>query len=720
MDGASKNKKSGWRRTSAKGKGFALWLAAVSMAHGQEIPAPQPGATTSADSPAVTSTSPTTVLPTPTAASANPSAPIAPTTSTASADGSAYKKMSLQELMDQPVISVSKQPEPLRQAPAAIQIITNDDIRRSGASSLPEALRLADNLEVAQDNAHDWNISARGFNTDLSNKLLVLIDGRTVYSPLFSGVIWDVQNVMLEDVDRIEVISGPGGTLWGANAVNGVINVISKSAQDTQGWYVEGAGGNELRDAGAIRYGGTLAKDVYFRVYGNYFDRNGEEYTGGAPSNDAWSEGRGGFRIDAVGAPDDKFTFQGDYYNGAAGDSSVPGTQVESGENVLGRWSHTFSSDSDVALQMYYDRTNISQPTAAFIAAGTTFEPGGSFSDSLDTYDIDFHHHINIGDRNNVTWGAGYRFTHDQVGNAPTLVFTPDPLNQNLLSTFVQDEIKLTDTVYLTAGTKVEHNDYTGFEVQPSGRVQWQITPKQMVWAAVSRAVRTPSRIDHDLSEPTGLPAGLPQSLLTGTTAFTSETLIAYEVGYRAQLCDRVSGSLSTYYNDYTKIRSTTSTAPFGFPIYLQNNLEGETYGLELSADYQMLDWWRLHLGYDFLKEHIHVKPGETDFTNGLNETADPQNQVAFRSSMDLPNNIEFDTGLRWVDSLEINNGPTAGDVPAYFELEARLAWHPTPNVEISVVGQNLLHNQHAEYGFPNATQVQIDRSVYGKIAWRF
>ncbi|MDB4793599.1 TonB-dependent receptor [Methylacidiphilales bacterium] len=691
--------------------GFVVWVTTSSLS-AQTTPA------TNAPSQAPSATTPSDT------ATATDNA-ITPTTSTPSSDTPGpdlYKKMSLEELMSQDVTSVSRTPEPWGEAPAAIQVITNDEIRRSGASSLPEALQLADNLEVAQDNAHDWNISARGFNADLSNKLLVLIDGRTVYSPLFSGVIWDVQNVMLEDIDRIEVISGPGGTLWGANAVNGVINIISKSAEETQGWYMEGAGGSELRDSGAIRYGGTLAPNVYYRVYGTYFDRNDEVFTDGAPATDAWSQGKGGFRIDTGGPSDDKFTLQGDYYNGTTGSVAIPGmVDVESGENVVGRWTHTFSPDSDMSLQLYYDRTNLSQPEGPSIIKGIMFEPAGTFSDSLDTYDLDFQHHFQVGDRNQITWGAGYRFTHDQNDNAPTLAFYPAPLNQNLWSFFVQDQIKLQEDLFLTAGTKVEHNDYTGFEVQPSGRLQWNVTPKQMIWAAVSRAVRTPSRIDHDLVEPTGLPPAfkLP-SVLTGTTAFTSETLIAYELGYRAQLGDKISGSISTYYNDYTKIRSTTPTAPFGFPIYLQNNLEGETYGVEVSADYQMLDWWRLHAGYDFLKEHIHVTPGEVDFTNGLNETADPQNQFSFRSSMDLPQNIEFDTGLRWVDDLTVNNGPTAATVPSYFELEARLAWHPTKDLEISVVGQNLLHDQHPEYGFPDATQVQIERSVYGKIAWHF
>ena len=660
-----------------------------------------------------------------TTAPENPLGPLPPN-STQTAEGNAsgiglYKTMSLQELMNQDVTSVSKEAEPWLDAPAAIQVITNDEIRRSGASSLPEALRLADNLEVAQDNAHDWNISARGFNADLGNKLLVLIDGRTIYSPLFSGVIWDVQNPMLEDLDRIEVISGPGGTLWGANAVNGVINIISKSAQDTQGWYVEGGGGSELRDFGAIRYGGTLAPNVYFRVYGNYFDRNNEQFVDGTPADDAWSEGRGGFRLDTAGTSDDKFTVQGDYYNGASGSVKVLNdlNNVESGDNILGRWVHTISPDSDINLQIYYDHTYISQPEAPDIFGTTVTEPGGYFTDALDTYDLNFQHTFNVGEYNHVIWGLGYRFTQDAVGNAPTLQFYPQTLDQNLYSWFGQDEIKLAKTVTLTLGTKVEHNDYTGFEVQPSGRIQWELAPKQMIWAAVSRAVRTPSRIDHDLFEPTGLPAPF-NSLIDGTSQFQSEKLIAYELGYRAQLMSTVSTSISTYYNDYTDIRSLTPTTVLDLPILVQNNLEGQTYGLEATADYQMLDWWRWHTGYDYLKENIHVRPGEVDFTNGHNETADPQNQFFLRSSMDLPQNIEFDTGLRWIDQLTINNGPTVATVPSYFELEARLAWHPTPNLEISVTGQNLLHNEHVEYGFPNSTQEEIARSVYGKIAWHF
>jgi iron complex outermembrane receptor protein len=690
--------------TSVGWSSCAVWLAATLSLHAQQLPSPQTAAGAQTNAP------PASVSPPPTSTDA--SAPPAE-----AQDSNVYKNMSLQELMEQQVTSVSKTPEPYEDAPAAIQVITNDEIRRSGAFSLPEALRLADNLEVAQDNSHDWNISAHGFDTGLADKLLVLIDGRAVYTPLYSGVEWDVQNVMLEDVDRIEVISGPGGTLWGANAVNGVINIVSKSAQDTQGWFMDAGGGSELRDFGEIRYGGTLAPNVYYRVYGTYFDQNAEDYTGGGSANDVWSQGQGGFRIDTAGASDDKFTVQGDYYNGAAGDPTLPETtEVQSGGNILGRWTHTVSSDSDMSLQVYYDRTDYSQGEPAI-----GFEPEGTLTDSLDTADLDFQHHFNLGDRNKITWGTGYRFYHDVVGNAPAVQVLPSTQNLNIYNVFAQDEIKILDNLHFTLGTKVEHNDYTGFEFEPSARLQWNVTSKQMIWAAVSRAVRTPSILDRSLYEQTGYPAPY-QTLLEGSTSFQSEELIAYELGYRAQLGDKVSGSISTYYNDYTNIRSTTPgpTSSFGLPLVFQNNLEGQTYGIEVSSDYQMLDWWRWHAGYDFLKEDIHVKPGEVDYDNGLNETADPQNQVFLRSSMDLPQNMEFDTGGRFIDSLTINNGPTAATVPGYFELDARLAWHPTKNIEISVVGQNLLQNQHAEYGFPSPTQVQIGRSVYGKIAWHF
>jgi iron complex outermembrane receptor protein len=622
----------------------------------------------------------------------------------------AYKKMSLEELMNLDVTSVSKQPEPYGQAPAAIQVITGEDIERSGASSIPEALRLADNLDVAQKGSAGWAISARGFNTDLANKLLVLMDGRSVYTPLYSGVFWDVQDYLLEDIDRIEVISGPGGTLWGANAVNGVINITTKSAKDTQGFYVESGGGSWLEDFVGARYGGTLASNVYYRVYGKYFDRGSEVFSNGASASDSWRMGQGGFRIDSEASPQNPLTLQGDFYLGD--EKSTTGDTRTGGGNVLGRWSHTFSDDSDMSLQLYYDRTHIAIPKPAVF-----LDAAGILRDDLDTYDLDFQDRFHLWQRNNIIWGLGYRFTHDVVGSAPSVTFVPTVLDQNLFSGFVQDEIKLQEKLFLTLGTKLEHNDYTGFEVEPSARIQWNATSKQMFWGAISRAVRTPSRIDHDLRQPLGGP--LPD-LLDGGTNFTSETLIAYELGYRAELTKKISASISVFYNDYNDIRSSSVDLPSSLLVF-KNNLEGDTYGFEWSGDYQILNWWRLHGGYDLLKEDIHVKPGETDFSNGLNETADPQQQFSIRSSMDLPENVDLDAALRWVDTLHNNNGPNPGTVPSYFELDLRIGWHPTKNLEFSIVGQNLLHDQHAEYGFPgSATTEDIVRSVYGKVSWQF
>jgi iron complex outermembrane receptor protein len=656
-------------------------------------------------------------------------------TAAAGSSVSSLKELSLNELMDIEVTSVTKEPEQLLDAASAIQVITGDDISRSGASSLPEALRLADNLEVAQENSHDWAISARGFNANLGNKLLVLIDGRAVYTPLYGGVEWNVQDYLLEDIDRIEVISGPGGTLWGANAVNGVINVTTKSAKDTQGLYLEAGGGTELEDFTAVRYGGVLAPGVYYRVYGEYSDRGSEELSDGSSANDSISMSRGGFRIDSVASPQNTLTLQGDFYSGTEDLGSL-GKSGLRGDNVLGRWSRTFENGSDMSLQVYYDMTFLAQPFAASPGAPpySSGFPAASLLDTLDTYDAEFQYHFALGDRNNIVCGLGYRFTHEEDEDLSIVRFLPPDLDQNLFNGFLQDEILLAKDVHLTLGSKLEHNDYTGYEVEPSARLQWNFAPKQMVWSAVSRAVRTPSRYDYDMEVVSGLenappPYKFPADYLDGSSDFVSETEIAYELGYRAQLSAKASVSVSAYYNDYNDLRSTSSTPvtadyPYPYPVYFQNNLEGDTYGAELSANYQLLAWWRLHAGYDLLRENIHVKPGQSDDTGALNETADPENQFSVRSSMDLSHGVDFDAALRWVDSFTIDNGPTggavAGTVPSYFELNARVAWHLTKHLELSIVGQNLLHARHAEYGLPSPTTEEIVREVYGKLAWRF
>jgi iron complex outermembrane receptor protein len=645
----------------------------------------------------------------------------------------ALGQMSLQDLTNLEVTSVAKQPQKWLQAPAAIDVITSDDIRRSGATSIPEALRLAENLQVAQISSHDWAISARGFNANLANKLLVLIDGRAVYTPLYGGVLWNEQDYLLEDIDRIEVISGPGGTLWGANAVNGVINIITKNSKDTQGLYVEAAGGNQLEDQGGIRYGAQLGNDASVRVYGKYTGRGDEQIASGASALDAWQLGRGGFRADIGVQRQDRFTLQGDFYSGTE-DFGGLGSYELSGGNVLGRWTRALSGDSSMSLQLYYDHTHLSQPYAASAAAPPFFSgfPASALTDDLDTYDVNFQHQFKLGARHGIVWGLGYRGTRELDEDASIVRFLPPRLDQSLYNGFVQDEIMLARAVYLTVGTKLEHNDYTGFEFEPSVRLQWNLSERELLWGAVSRAVRTPSRYDHDLEVPTGLinappPFQFPTQYLQGNKKFTAETLVAYEIGYRAELGSRLSTSLSLFYNDYDDLRSTTATAttatyPFPFPIFFQNNLEGETHGFELDATYQTLEWWRLHAGYNLLIEHLRAKAGTVDATGATNETADPRGQFTFRSSMDLPHRLAWETTLRWVDTLHLNNGPTGGPVlgavPSYWECDSRLAWHATSRLELSLVGRNLLHDHHTEYGFPSPSREGIERSVFGKIAW--
>lgn len=603
---------------------------------------------------------------------------------------SVLKKMSMEELMDLEVTSVSRRPEKLSEAASAIQVITGEQIRRSGASSLPEALRLAGNLEVAQVDSRQWAISARGFNNTTANKMLVMIDGRTVYTPLYAGVFWDVQDTLLEDIDRIEVISGPGATLWGANAVNGVINITTKSARDTQGVFLEGGGGTELRGFGGFRYGDQLATNMHFRVYGKYFDRDSTVLPSGRDATNDWHMGQGGFRLDWEPASVNLLTLQGDIYGGEIAMPGTNGQMTASGGNVLGRWTHTISDESDFHLQMYYDRTHRSIPD--------------SFGEDLDTYDVDFQHRFPIGERHAVVWGLGYRLTEDHVRNSASLAFLPARLEQHLFSGFVQDEIVLVkDRLNLTIGTKLEHNHYTDFEVEPSARLTWLITPRQTLWAAVSRAIRAPSRIDRDFYVP-----GAPPFALAGGTNFNSERLIAYELGYRIKPVEKLSLALAGYYNFYDELRSVDTISPGQF--VLGNNFKGEVWGVELTANWHATDWWRLQAGYNYI--HKNLWPTSPAALSSVREGNDPHHQFSAQSIMDLPAHFQFDVTARYVDSLP---SPT---VPSYFTVDVRVAWR-FKNLELSVVGQNLLDDRHPEFGAP-ASRTEIERGVYGKVTCRF
>jgi iron complex outermembrane receptor protein len=606
------------------------------------------------------------------------------------------KSLPLESLLNVDVTTVSKRPERLVDSPSAIQVISSEDIRRSGATSLPEALRLAPNLQVAQVDSRQWAISARGFNSTTSDKLLVLIDGRTVYTPLFAGVFWDVQNVMLEDVDRIEVISGPGASLWGANAVNGVVNIISKSARDTQGVLISAGGGSLDHGLGSVRYGDKLGQDFYFRVYGTGFERGNTLLPGGRDAGNDWGLGQGGFRADWLPTNGSVLTLQGDFYSGVV-QQPVGDDLTLNGQNILGRWSHSVPEVSETSLQAYWDRTWRRIPS--------------TFSENLNTFDLDFQHRFHLGQRNSIIGGAGYRLMADQVGNSALLAFLPTRRNLQLFSGFVQDEITLVDDrLFLTLGTKLEHNDYSGFEVEPSGRLAWRPGTNQTLWFAVSRAVRSPSRIDTEIFAP-GNP---PFALAGGGSRFDSEKLLAYELGYRAELGRRVGFSISTFFNRYSDIRSVEPVPNSPGQSIILNGLKAQTYGVELSLSWQPLDWWRLRGGYTYFHKHIFFD-GSLDVNHGMAEGNDPHHQFLIQSMFNLPAHFELDSVLRYVDSLD-QLGPI---VPSYFSLDLRLAWQPTPNWEFALVGQNLIEKRHAEFGAP-ATRQEIPRSVYAKVTWRF
>jgi iron complex outermembrane receptor protein len=606
----------------------------------------------------------------------------------------ALKRLSIEQLMDLEVTSVSKRPERLAQTASAIQVITQDDIRRSGASSLAEALRLATNLQVAQLDSRQWAISARGFNSTTANKLLVLIDGRTVYTPLFSGVFWDAQHVALGDIDRIEVISGPGATLWGANAVNGVINVITKDATDTPGLALSGGAGTELRGLGTARYGGPLGAGVRYRVYGTGFARDESDSASGQGASDDWHLGQGGFRVDWHASPASHVTLQGDLYDGRISQASG-GDVAVSGRNVMAKWSRTISETSSLAAHLYYDRTHRNIP--------------GTFGEDLDIYDVELQHQTHLGARHDLVWGVGYRLINDHIANTAALAFLPAHVARQWFTGFVQDEIALVpNRLHVALGTKIEHNDYTGFEIQPGGRVNWRLSPSGTLWAAVSRALRTPSRIDRELFARIS-----PTSFLAGGPRFDSEEEVAYELGYRYQQ-GSLALSVATFYSRYHGLRSVEQlNPPATDTLVIGNGQDGESFGAELTAAYWVSSRWRVRAGYTELRVHIWPNPGSADPSRGLTESQTPDRQLFVHSSVDLPAHLRFDAALRAIGTI------ARRQVPAYEELNARLTWQPTPKLDLSVVGQNLLHRRHAEFGAPAARR-EIERGVYGLVEWRF
>jgi iron complex outermembrane receptor protein len=635
------------------------------------------------------------------------------------------KQLTLAELGNVEVTTTSKEPEEVWNTPAAVFVITQEDIRRSGATSIPEVLRLAPGVEVARVDSDHWSVGIRGFGAVLGSKVLVLIDGRSVYTPLFSGVYWQVQATPLEDIERIEVIRGPGGTIWGANAVNGIINIITKSAKDTHGSMVSLGGGNVDQGTGGFRYGGGNGRGFNYRIYGMGFTRGPQFHAGGRNFDDS-RMGQAGFRMDWGKGPRDSFTLQGDIYHESAGETTTfglysPPSQATvdenaelSGGNLLGHWKRVVNERSDFQIQAYFDRTN-------------HFEP--EFGETRDTFDVDFLHHLTLPGQQNFLWGLGARVSPaNVVQRVPTIDFLPHHLTDQIYSGFVQDEIPFfSHRLSLTVGSKFEHNNYTGFEVQPSARLLWNRTPRQSFWGSVSRAVRTPSRVDEDIqltdfATVTPLPIYLRAS---GNRQFRSEELIAYETGYRTLVTSHFYLDLALFYNDYNDLYSFQVGAPFLepsplpvhaiIPLLTSNGIRGTTKGFEVAPDWKPSSWWELRTSYSYLEMQLENKPGSNDPTSipGY-EGSSPRHQVVIQSFVNLPKKLEFDQTYRYVSALP------AQTVASYQTMDARFGWHITRELELSVGGQNLLQPHFAQYGGDPGGPVEVKRSAYAKLVWRF
>lgn len=621
-------------------------------------------------------------------------------------------RLSLEELSNIDITSVSKRTERLSDAAASVYVITGDDIQRSGVRSLPDALRLAPNLHVAQASASGYAISARGFNGSSANKLLVLIDGRSVYTPLFSGVFWDVQDVMLDDIDRIEVISGPGGTLWGVNAVNGVINIITRSAMDTQGGLFTAGGGNRDNDI-ALRYGGKFGNDGSYRVYAKAFERFSTETGDGRLKDDDWQKSQIGFRTDWSRAGD-TLTVHGNAYTGnesqplpgtiaITGVTPPLGTISISGINLTAKWDHKLKDGSNVTLQAYIDRTTRDVPP--------------SFSETLDLVDLQFQHSLQPMGIHSLVWGGEYRYGMDRVTNSsflafqpprPFFGFLPGRVNQSWSALFAQDEISLRKDLRLIAGARVERNDYTGTEFLPNLRLAWKFAPEHLLWAAASRTVRAPSRLDRDVFVPAA-----PPFLLAGGPDVRSEVANVYEIGYRGQPTSRTTYSVTVFHSIYDHLRSQ-ELSPSRTSVIFANKMEGKSTGIEMWGKYQVTDHWRLSAGFSALRERLKLKPGSTDIA-GLTaqEGRDPDRIWMLQSSVNLPHQTELDATVRHVSAL------SDPDVPGYTVMDLRLGWRPRRNIELSITGRNLLSGGHAEFTDP-ATRTELERSVFFKITGRF
>jgi iron complex outermembrane receptor protein len=606
-------------------------------------------------------------------------------------------QMSIEQLANVSITSVSKVTEPLSDAAAAVYVISHDDVIRSGATSIPEMLRLAPNLEVMQTSPSNYEITARGFNgnstaQNFPDKLLVLIDGRSVYTPLYSGVYWDTQDILPENIERIEVISGPGGTLWGANAVNGVINIVTRKAVDTQGGVLD-LGAGDQQSSAALQYGGQLGDDVAYRVYAKDFYQRAFDSVAGVSAHDGWAKPQGGFRLDWTPGPD-ALTLQGDIYGGAAAQLGAP-NQIIGGGNLTAHWQHTLDDQSTIQVLGYYDQTRRS------------VVDGGAFL--LNTYDLEVQHNFSLGSWNNIVWGAGDRIEQYDITNRvnadSSLLFVPSARTLNLADIFAEDRIPLGNKVQLTVGLKLENDPYSGISPMPSGRLSWKVDDHDLVWAAISRSVRSPTPFDTDVVEKLGA-----VTFLTGDLNFLPEQVTAYEAGYRGQISQRLTVSLSAFENIYSDLKSIELTPVTAFPLRWGNGMEGSVHGVEVWGSYQAADWWRLTAGFSIQHEDLKFTPSASQLL-GLSQAGnDPHHQASLRSSMNLLDDLIFDADFRDVGQLPDPK------VPEYVELNARLGWHVSETLDLSLSGFNLLHGHHVEY----VPGDQIRRNFFLETRWRF
>lgn len=626
----------------------------------------------------------------------------------ASATDRQLADLSIEELLNESVTSVSKKEQRFGDVAAAITVLSNDDIRRSGATTIVDALRLVPGVDVAAVNSHESAVSVRGFNNVFANKLLVLIDGRSLYNSISAGVIWDMQQTPLEDVDRIEIIRGPGATIWGANAVNGVINIVTRSAQESQGGVLYGGGGDVHQVLSGARYGGELGEHTYYRLFSSYRSDNDSPLATGQPAGDAWRGRHGGWRIDHYKDDGTQLTWQADATDVDVSGSAIHGYNI----NTLGRWSRSWSARSSAEVQVYYDRSARDELSRANARA--------------DTLDLSAQHTFAVGARNDVIWGAGYRHMHNVIVQSNDYVMVRNGESDlQLFSMFAQDEFQmLPDKLTLTAGLKLEHNDFTGFELQPSVRAMFKPVQSQTVWAAVSRAVRTPSLSES--KDTFSLAAGAPLQgpdggfylpSVVGNGDPAAEVLLAYELGYRIQPERRVSVDLASFYNVYSgliafaDVTRWVSGTPFGIAeIPSTNLLSGKSYGGEIAVTFAPLDTWRLTASYSLLREHF-IGPENVNQL-GLGSLS-PEHQVSLRSAYDVTAHVNLDAQLRYVEHIE--------SVPSYVTADVRLAYRCSEHLEFSLTGQNLLQKQHAELGAqPLTVTAEVPRGVYGKFAWHF